>query len=389
MIPVRNAGPYYHFRSPARYAQARADLLGWYIAEGPPDQDAPFDVNAFAARVPDDSPLLTALQARAEAPATLGAALAHLRGCLSVSEQTWPQADSFERALAGVLAAQPPSPATAEAAPPPAPPSEAPKDAPATAPGNPPVRSRPRPFRRLMLLLVLAAVGWAGWRVAEAASERLALAARLGQTLPDFVDALSGLSLTLPGYASSCLDARTGTCDVTAPGHAYAEEVRADLRAAYDGTNRLLAGLAPLAPEGTPAWFVLAPGSDCPLDGPGVLDRDRALVAGLCRFRERLTEYTLCLEGHPAITQRQCTDLMRLAMADTLFDCTDCPARPANVFNQRLEWQRELQAAAALAVSAGQVAAPGQVLAIAAGRLERDATRARDSGQAWAEGLRP
>lgn len=380
-VQVQNAGPYYHFRSRARYAQARADLLGWYIAEGRPDPDASFDASAFAARVSQDSPLLTALQARTLAPATLGAALAYLRGCLSVSEQTWPQAEGFESALAGVLAGgeRPEPPVTPEPAAPPV--VEIPRPAPAPR--------RRRPFRRLILLFLLLATGWIGWRVAEVAQERLALAARLDQTVPDFVDALSGLSLTLPGYASSCLDPRTGTCDVADPGHAYAAEVRTDLRAAYDGANRLLAGLAPLAPEGTAAWFVSAPGSDCPLDGADVMDSDRALVAGLCRFRERLTEYTLCLEGHPAITERQCTDLLRLAIADTLFDCTDCPARPANVFNQRLEWQREVQAAAGLAVAAGQMAAPGQVLSIALGRLERDATRARDTGQAWAEGLRP
>ncbi|SMX41904.1 hypothetical protein [Maliponia aquimaris] len=379
LTPVQNAGPYYHFRSRTRYAQARADLLGWYIAERRPDPDAPFNLAAFSARMSQDSPLLTALQARGDAPATLGAALAYLRGCLSVSEQTWPQAEGFETALAGVLAGRESPDRPAEPAPVTPPPE--PPDA-ASAP------RRRRPLRRLVLLLLLLAGGWIGWRLAEVTQERLALAQRLDRTLPEFVDALSGLSLTLPGYASSCLDPRTYTCDVTAPGHAYDTEVRADLRAAYDGANRLLAGLAPLAQEGTPAWFVSAPGSDCPLDGADVLDSDRALVAGLCRFRERLTEYTLCLEGHPAITERQCTDLLRLAIADTLFDCTDCPARPANVFNQRLEWQREVQAAAGLAVAAGQMAAPGRVLSIAFRRLEQDVAWARDTGQTWAADLR-
>lgn len=385
MTPVRNAGPYYHFRSRARYAQARADLLAWYAAEGAPDPASRFDAERFAAGIPPDSPLLNALAARTAAPATLAEALTYLRGCLTVSEQTWPQSEGIESALAGTLAGRVPPPVPDVA------PDVTPVDPPPrlAAAAPPPLHRRRRPLRRLVLLLVLAAAGWACWHLAGVTRDRLALARPLERALPGYVDALSALSLSLPGYASSCLDPRTGHCDVAAPGHAYAAEVRTDLRAAYDGTNRLLAGLAPLAQAGTPAWFVASPGSDCPLDGGEVLDGDRALVSGLCRFRERLTEYTLCLEGHPAITERQCNDLLRLAIADTLFDCTECPARPANVFNQRLEWQRELQAAADIAVEAGRVAAPDRILRVVARRLGREAAWARDTVQAWAQDLRP
>lgn len=374
MAPVTapvGAPPYYRFRSQARYARARADLLGWYLTCGQTDTDAPFDLEAFAAGVPADSPLVVALAHRPEqaGPETLDAALAYLRVCLQLAEQDWPPSESFEATLAATRTSQLTRVGTAAAPPPP---TSLEPVAPPPAPA--PRRRHPgrRFLRGLVLLALLVAACWGGGRLLQTTVERRAMAADLQRPLPAFGAALSGLSLSLPGFASACLATTPDRCRRTDPAQAYATALRADLTHARSTSSQMLAALAPLAPEDGTDWIVATPAQNCQVGGADALEGDWRLVSSLCRVRERLTEYELCLVDHPMISDRQCADLMRLAMADTAFDCTDCPPRPANVFDPRLEWTRESRVAAGLVLEARRFAAPEQILRLTWMRLVRD-----------------
>ncbi|WP_323768888.1 hypothetical protein [Antarctobacter sp.] len=372
MTDPTGAHPYYRFRSQARYGRARADLLAWYLSGTQPDEDALFDPAEFIAALPPDSPLLTALAARPEGahPDTFGAALVYLRICLQLSELDWSPHESFEAALA----------ATRTAA---AMRSDVPIDVSSPAPSPDPVKvpppSRPRrrrpmmrALRGLFLLGMLALLGWSGGRLVQTTVERRAIAADLQTPLSGFITAVSGLSLSLPGFASACLATAPQSCRRTDPAQPYATALRTDLSLARRTSGQMLAALAPLAPEGGTDWIVATPAQNCRVGGEDALDDDWRLVTSLCRVRERLTEYELCLVGHPMLSDRQCTDLMRLAMADTAFDCTDCPPRPANVFDPRLEWTRESRVAAGLVLEARRFGTPEPILRLTWSRLTRD-----------------
>ncbi|SNS42012.1 hypothetical protein [Antarctobacter heliothermus] len=367
--------PYYRFRSQARYSRARADLLGWYLTFRQTDTDEPFDLAVFSAGVPADSPLLMALEHRPEEaqPETLGAALAYLRVCLQLAEQHWPPAESFEAALAATRTSGAAGGSASETvAAPPLPPPE-PAD---LSPPPPPQPRRRHPLRRalrgLILLALLVAACWGGGRLLQTTVERRAMAADLHRPLPAFVSALSGLSLSLPGFASACLGTAPDNCRKSDPAQPYATPLHADLARARSASSRMLAALAPLAPEDGADWIVATPAQNCRVGGGDTLEDDWRLVSSLCRVRERLTEYELCLVGHPMISDRQCADLMRLAMADTAFDCTDCPPRPANVFDPRLEWTRESRVAAGLVLEVRRFAAPDPILRLTWTRLTGD-----------------
>ncbi|WP_417209926.1 hypothetical protein [Antarctobacter sp.] len=372
MTAPTGAPPYYRFRSQARYGRARADLLAWYLTGDQPDEDAPFAPAEFTAALPPDSPLLTALTARPEGahPDTLGAALAYLRICLQLSELDWTPAESFEAALAATRTAKTARSETVVVQPVAAAPPD-PVEVPAT-----PVPQRRRPLGRLLrgmvVLGLLALLGWSGGRLIQTTVERRAIAAELDIPLSGFIAAVSGLSLSLPGFASACLGTAPQSCRSSDPALPYATALRADLARARSTSGQMLAALAPLAPEGGTDWIVATPAQNCRVGGEDALDDDWRLVSSLCRVRERLTEYELCLVGHPMLSDRQCTDLMRLAMADTAFDCTDCPPRPANVFDPRLEWTRESRVAAELALEARRFAMPEPILRLTWHRLTGD-----------------
>lgn len=375
MTSPDGAPPYYRFRSQARYARARADLLGWYLTFGQMDTDGPFDPAAFAAEVPSDSPLLTALAGRpAETqPETLHAVLAYLRVCLQLAEQDWPPSESFEAALAATRTSRAMGTTAPSAPPPPVETAEREESAEPSLPQK--TRRRPPPRRALgglILLPLLVLDCWGGGRLLQTTVERHAMAADLQRPLPAFVTALSGLSLSLPGFASACLGTAPDSCRNSDPALPYATDLRADLARARSASSRMLAALAPLAPEGGADWIVATPAQNCRVGGADALEGDWRLVSALCRVRERLTEYELCLVGHPMIADRQCADLMRLAMADTAFDCTDCPPRPANVFDPRLEWTRESRVAAGLVLDARRFAAPDPILRLTWIRLLGD-----------------
>ncbi|WP_094035725.1 hypothetical protein [Antarctobacter heliothermus] len=209
MTSPDGAPPYYRFRSQARYARARADLLAWYLTGDQPDEDAPFSPAEFTAALPPDSPLSTPLAARPEGahPNTLGAALANLRICLHLSELVWPSAESFEAALAATRTAKAVRSETVVLQPVAAPPPD-PVEVPAT-----PIPQRRRPLGRLLremvLLGLLALLGWSGGRLIQTAVERRAIAA--------------------------------------------------DPARARSTSGQMLAALAPLAPEGGTDWIVATP----------------------------------------------------------------------------------------------------------------------------------
>lgn len=387
---VTPAQPYYRFRSRARYLRARGDFLGWYLAHTPIDEAAPFDRAAFSQALPPESPLLTALDALPETrrPRRLVAALQYLRVCLHMAEQDWPPAESLE----ATLSAARPAVAAPLPVPPPVP-AEAPTETPPPkarslpeppAPAAPPRRSRWRWMWQFFALLLIAALAWISGRATQTGLERQSIAADLDRSLPDLQAALSGLSLSLPAQAAACFDAQRPRCLMDARGPSFGDRLRRDLGQAQDAASRMLADLSPLDGSGRGAlWFVAAPGENCILTGTAVLDADRDLIAGLCRVRERLTEYDLCLSGHPVISDRQCRDLMRLAIADTLFDCTNCGDRPANVFDQRIEWRSELEDAAGLVRHVHRFAAPIRMARVIRLRLENDALWLRSQIESW------
>ncbi len=378
MTGVTAAEPYYRFRSRARYLRARGDFLGWSLSHQSVDEDAALDLARLTAALPQGSPLITALEAVPEArrPKTLGAALHYLRVCLHLAEQDWPAAESLETTLAAMRTPVfVPAPAPVET---PAKTSQPKTEIP------PSRRSRWRWLRGLVALLLIAALCWVSGRATQTGIERQAIAADLQRSLPDLQVSLSGLSLSLPAQAAACIEAETRRCLMDARGPAFGERLQTDILQAQDAASRMLADLSPLDGSDKGAlWFVAAVGENCALDGADVLDVDRDLVAGLCRVRERLTEYDLCLSGHPAISDRQCGDLMRLAIADTPFDCTNCGDRPANVFDQRIEWSSELEDAAGLVRHAQRFAAPNQMAQVIRLRLTQDALWIKARAEAW------
>lgn len=390
MSAVAGNGAYYRFRSRARYLQARGDLLGWYLGPGGRSGGRSGEDGGDAARLTaelaPDSPLLAALGAMPEAdrPQDLEEALRYLRICLHLAEQEWPPAESFETTLASARSFEPGPVVPPVIEPAPAEPAPAQVMTPAEV-RTPRVRRRRfRLLRGLLVLVLLVAVLWGGGRAAQTGIERLMIADNLNDSLPELAVSLSGLSLSLPAQASACIGAGPGRCRMDARGPAFGERLRTDLVQAQDATSRMLADLAPLThSEDAALWFIAAAGQNCALEVQDALETDRRLVAGLCRIRERLTEYDLCLSGHPAITDRQCADLMRLAIADTLFDCTDCADRPANVFDPRIEWSSEIEDAAGLVRQGQRFAAPDRIGQVTWLRLTQDAEWLRQSAERW------
>lgn len=361
----------YRFRSPARLDQARADLLQWFIAhQGHTDAEAAFDRDAFLAHLPPDGPLHSALDSLSQQPETYAQALGFLRSSIHLSEQQWPPHESFEATLAAALTAQvqsralATSPATTDG---PARPGAVPDD-PAQEQAAP--RKKMGLLKRLVLICLLALAVWGGLRFVQNVLERMAITKQAQIVVPTYQTALSNLATSLPAYASICLS-QDDPC--LPQSHMLLSEstALADLQNASESAGHILFALAPLDPQDIAHWGVTPIGENC-LAQTLSIDSDHQLVSNLCRTRERLGEYQLCLSGHPVLSDRQCRDLLRLATVDTVFDCDGCGARPANVFDQRLEWRRELTAAAQLGTQLSRLTRPITLLRATWADLQRD-----------------